>query len=212
MNLKSNPIFLNIFFDKFLKDPIDLNLIIFWNFFGLKLSNSIGFSLTSIIFLFFNILILILTYNISYEINEDETSNYSFPKIILLFFNWILMAVFFGGSTLLAQYKLIEYFSLLDEFESINNETQQEQSNNNSYINIDSAFEINNIELNDKNENASKEVHIELGDNKNENINKIKEQTEKNKIKNFKAMFLFGVANLIGYSGKYGIAYIFTKY
>ena len=204
--------FFEYFLDKFLKDPIDLNLIMFWNFFGLKLSNSIGFSLTSIIFLFFNILILILTYNISYEINEDETSNYSFPKIMLLFFNWILMAVFFGGSTLLAQYKLIEYFSLLDEFESINNATQQEQSNNNSYINIDSSVEINNIELNDKNENANKEVHIELGDNKNENINKIKEQTEKNKIKNFKAMFLFGVANLIGYSGKYGIAYAFTKY
>jgi len=204
--------FFEYFLDKFLKDPIDLNLIMFWNFFGLKLSNSIGFSLTSIIFLFFNILILILTYNISYEINEDETSNYSFPKIMLLFFNWILMAVFFGGSTLLAQYKLIEYFSLLDEFESINNETQQEQSNNNSYMNIDSSVEINNIELNDKNENANEEVHIELGDNKNENINKIKEQTEKNKIKNFKAMFLFGIANLIGYSGKYGIAYAFTKY
>ena len=205
--------FFEFFLDEFLKEPIDLNLIMLWNFFGLKLSNSIGFSLTSLFFLFFNILILILTYNISYEIKDPETSNYSFPKIILLFVNWILMAIFFGGSTLLAQYKLIELVSFLDEFESTDNETQQEQSKNNSLMNIDSEIEIKNINLNDEDKNMHEEVQIKLEKEKNENnIDKIKKQNEKNKIRNFKALFLFSLAIIIGYSGKYGIAYIFTNY
>ena len=43
--------FFEYFLDQLLREPIDLNLILFWNFLGINLSNSFGFSLTSIIFL-----------------------------------------------------------------------------------------------------------------------------------------------------------------
>ena len=85
---------------------MDLNLIMFWNFIGIKLSNAIGLRPTSIIFLVLNSLILLLTYNISYDTYDKETNKYSYPKIILLFFNWVFMAVNFGASSLLAQQKV----------------------------------------------------------------------------------------------------------
>ena len=149
--------FFEYFLDQLLKEPMDLNLIMFWNFLGIKLSNSIGFIFTSLIFLGLNILILVLTYNIDYELSDQETDNYSFIKIILLFFNWGFMAIFFGGSTLI---------------------------------------------LSQQNKNEKQKDPKE----------KIKEQNEKYRKKNLKALFLFALANFLGFSGKYGIAIAFTKY
>ena len=60
-------IFFEYFHEQLFREPVDLNLIMFWNFIGIKLLNSIGFRPTTIIFLIFNILILYLTYNINYE-------------------------------------------------------------------------------------------------------------------------------------------------
>jgi len=172
--------FFEYFLDQFLKEPMDLNLVMFWNFLGIKLSNSIGFAISSLMLLGFNILVLVLTYNIDYEVNDPETYNYSFPKIILLFFNWGFMAIFFGGSTLLAQQKLIDYLSLFDEFESKNDYSVLDKQNQN------------------KEQKDEKE--------------KIKEQNEKYRKKNLKALFWFTLANFLGFSGKYGIAIAFTKY
>ena len=87
----------------------------FWNSIGNSLLNSIGFVPTSLILLFINSLILLLTYNIAYDDYDPEDCKYSFLKMLFLFFNWLFMAFSFGSSSLLAQQKLIDYYSLFDE-------------------------------------------------------------------------------------------------
>ena len=49
--------FFEYYLDKLLREPVDLNLVMFWNFIGIKLSNTFGFRIASLIFLFFNSLI-----------------------------------------------------------------------------------------------------------------------------------------------------------
>ena len=110
--LKKQTNFFEYFLYQLLREPMDLNLIMFWNFLGIKFSNIIGFSLSSLIFLVLNALVLILTYNISYDDYDPDTYRYGFFKIILFFFNWLFMSILFGGSSILAQQKLIDFFSL----------------------------------------------------------------------------------------------------
>ena len=120
--------FYEYFHVQLLTEPVDLNLIMFWNFIGIKLLNSIGYRPTSLIFLVLNFLILLLTFFIQYDEYEPDTCQYSYPNIILIFFNWVFMAVFFGGSSLLAQQKLIDYYSLLDP-------SKEEEKNSYNLIN-----------------------------------------------------------------------------
>ena len=102
--------FFSYFHLKLLKDPIDFNLILFWSFIGIKLSNSIGLRLSTIIILFINVIILYITYIISYQEYDDESCKYSDFMIVILFLNWILMAISFGASSLLARQKFIDYY------------------------------------------------------------------------------------------------------
>ena len=186
--------FFKYFYEQLLREPIDLNLIMFWNFLGIKLSNSLGFRISSLIILIANSLIFFLTYNIYYDEYDNESCKYSYLMVILLFFNWAIMSISFGASSLIAQQKFIDYYSILDE-DNDYNEIQ--------YQNI----EMSNSPLDeiDSNEN----------DDLNQNIN-VKEKIEKqnNKIneKNLKTLFLFCLSSILGFSIKYGISYLFTYY
>ena len=62
---------------RLLKEPIDLNLIMLWNFIGVKLTNLIGLRISMIIIILVNILIFFTTYNIYYEEYDKETCQYS---------------------------------------------------------------------------------------------------------------------------------------
>ena len=178
----------------------------FWNFIGINLSNSIGFRPTSLIFVGINFLILLLTYCISYDAYESETFKYSYPLLFLIFVNWVLMAIFFGGSSLLAQQKFVDYYSLFDS-----DSVEEEEEKNTLYEEISSSNDNDRIfpddPDNDDNNNAN-----ENQEEDNKTINEIQEQKDEIKKKNFKSLFLFGIANAIGYSGKYGIAIGFTHY
>ncbi len=113
--------FFEYFREQLLKEPIDLNIIMLWNFIGIKLSNSIGLRLSSVLILFVNSLILLLTYNINYNEYVPETCKYSYLKIVLLFFNWLFMSIGFGASSLLSQQKFIDFYSIFDEDDNIKN-------------------------------------------------------------------------------------------
>ena len=216
--------FFEYFLYQLLREPMDLNLIMFWNFLGIKFSNIIGFSLSSLIFLVLNALVLILTYNISYDDYDPDTYRYSFFKIILFFFNWLFMSILFGGSSILAQQKLIDFFSLLDEFESENREILNQQQNG-QYTNINSSMEFqiifkdNNNIIDEEQDNIKETINSSSSSNQ-QNPNsekksikeKIDEQNKKIKKRNFKILFLLGFANLLGYTGKFGIALEFDKY
>ena len=68
-------------------------------------------------------------------------------------------------------------------------------------------------ELNNINEINEKKEKDKVNDKEKVDIKeKIKEQNKKDKIRNFASFFLFGLAAILGYSGKYGIAIGFTKY
>ena len=58
--------FFEYFNVQFLREPIDLNLIMFWNFIGIKLSNLVGLRFSSFLFLLFNTFFLFTTYMIKY--------------------------------------------------------------------------------------------------------------------------------------------------
>ena len=175
--------------EQLLREPVDLNLIMFWNSIGNSLLNSIGFVPTSLILLFTNSLNLLLTYNIAYDDYDPEDCKYSFLKMLLLFFNGLFMVFSFGSSTLLAQQKLIDYYSLFDE-------ESNEQEKKEDYIELTETDKnsdlINNPEDSDSIKINDKKVKLE------EKI----EKKEEDKNKNFDSMLLFGIANLFGYFWK----------
>ena len=212
--------FFEYFLERLLREPIDLNLIMFWNFIGINLSNSLGFRLTSLIFLFVNFLILLLTYCINYEQYETETYKYPYPRLILIFFNWVFMAIFFGGSSLIAQQKFINYYSLYDSDSNQNDNRELYNvidyslvDNKVDSISGDESNEILLLDINNEDINQNDEEEKEKEeDEKNKTIYNVKKQSEMTKQRNFKSLFAFSLAILIGYTGKYGIAIFFTQY
>ena len=188
--------FFEYYLDKLLREPVDLNLIMFWNFIGVSISRWIGFSATSGISLIINCGILLLIYIIPYMNYKPEECKYSYPKIIALFGTWGLMAIFFGGSSLLVQQKLMDYYSLLD-LEKVKKE-------------------FNDLS-NEKKEKFLFDKTLEKIDNKVDK-DKTKYETIKEEIQKriFDSLFVFGLSNIFGYAGKYGIglgvAYYKQKY
>ena len=197
--------FFEYFLDQLLREPIDLNLILFWNFLGINLSNSFGFSLTSIIFLILNVLFLLMTYNISYDHFDPKICKYSYPKLLLLLTNWTGFTITLGASSLLAQQKLIDYYNKLEEKE--NNSEQEKKVEyielkedvNNNIINDDITDNEEAEEINDKSQKEIIKEKIELDE---------KEERKKK----FTSLALFSLANFFGYMGKYGIGIGFTYY
>ena len=199
--------FFEYFLERLLREPIDLNLIMLWNFLGINLSNSLGFRPTSLIFLFINFIILLITYSINYQGYEPETCKYSNLLLTLIFFNWVFMVISFGGSSLLAQQKLIDYYSLFDP-------DPKEKDNRDSYDSFELSMNEENIIPLDNYEKIGNDLNNE---NKNDEVQrntkvKVQKQKEKNKQRNFRSLFSFSLANLAGYTGKYGIAIVFTRY
>lgn len=210
--------FYEYFHVQLLTEPVDLNLIMFWNFIGIKLLNSIGYRPTSLIFLVLNFLILLLTFFIQYDEYEPDTCQYSYPNIILIFFNWVFMAVFFGGSSLLAQQKLIDYYSLLDpsKEEEKNSYNLINSSAENDYIIPEENIENEKDDLNmidfDKIDNIDNINKIAIEKGQRDTKTKIQKQKDMLKEKNFKSLIVFGLANIAAYTGKYGIAIGFSYY
>ena len=208
--------FFENFIDKLIKEPIDLNLIMFWNFIGIHLSNSIGFSITSLIFLIINSLILLYTFNIDYMEYQPEECKYSYPKIISIFLNWVLMAISFGGSSLLAQQNLIDFYSLLDDVEEkedestelkeiaiydVNSDLGKQRMVYNDDSDKKGIFEKYGIEINDE-KNDDDEF---IGEEKSNLQMDDQEKRDEIKKRNFNSLLIFGLSNIFGYAGKYGI-------
>jgi len=107
--------FYDSFFKGSLNEKIDFKLTMFWNFVGLILIKGCGFRWTSIIFLFINILIGIAIYNFDFMDYNAGTNDYSFSKLIYLFFITSSYSFTVGCSSLLSQQKLIENLTILKE-------------------------------------------------------------------------------------------------
>ena len=91
--MKQSNIF-EYFLEQLLREPIDLNLIMFWNFIRINISNTLGFRPSSLIFLSVNVLILLLTYSINYQGYEQKTCKYTYPRLILIFligYSWLFL-------------------------------------------------------------------------------------------------------------------------
>ena len=196
------------FYEQLIREPIDFNLIMLWNFIGFKLSDSLGLTISSFIRLISNILILFLTYNIYYDEYDKETCQYNFLMIVLLFFNWALMAISFGASSLLTQQNFIYYYSLLDKIED-------DDDDESGYQNIEMIEPSNSLhkEKNINEDLTDSNNKIQLNEEENRINNKKKEkQKEEKKSKNLETLILFCFSCLLGFSGKYGISYLFSYY
>ena len=200
--------FYHYFLEQLLREPIDLNFIMFWNFLGELSLKSIGFRKTSIIFLVLNSSILFTIYNINYDNYDTETYKYSFPKIILLFFVCVAMAICFGISSLLAQRRFVDCYSLFD-YQATEEEIDA------SYKKLESELVLINDVYDDNNEKVEglintfdKDNKIKKEETKEKDIKELdlKEQitTEKEKMrkKNFDSFLLFSVAKYFRIYGK----------
>ena len=204
-----------------LKEPPDFNLIMFWNFIGIKLTNLIGLRPSMAIILLVNIVIFFTTYIIYYEEYDKETCQYSFLMIIALFFNWTFMAIGFGASSLLAQQKFIDYFSLLDDYlnedqnlDSNNPDVYQTiQENSSSNSNEDSSLNSENNDF-DFLYNSIENIFSNMFEILTNRVLSLKNQINKLKVKRrtYKTLFLLGVANILGLSGKFEIGKFFANY
>ena len=206
--------FYEYFLDNLIKEYPDFNLIMFWNFIGIKLTSLIGFRFTTLIFIIINPFLFLSTYNINYLEYKSEECKYSYPKIIALFFNWVFMAICFGGSSLLVQQKLIDSYSLLDyeeEKEKIKNTTNSDitlffmekvtEVFDNGDDEIFEKYGYDFGEENDDSDDDDDENKLEKSDTQKE----VEFQKDDIKQKNFNCLLVFGLSNAFGYAGKYGI-------
>ena len=182
--------FFDYFNEQFLREPINLNLIMLWNFLGFKFSNSCGFIFSAFILMIINAVIFLLTYSINYNEYNQNSCKYIFPKIILLFINWVLMSICFGASSLLAQQQFFIYFPncqcLRDIDETVTNTVNESVD---STINIQSDNDINK------------------GENKNK-TNLLRKLVDRH----FLPLFFFSLSTFFGFCIKLGIGYGFYSY
>ena len=195
--------FFKYFYEQLLREPIDLNLIMFWNFLGIKLSNSLGFRISSLIILIANCLIFFLTYNIYYDEYDNESCKYSYLMVGLLLFNCAIMAISFGASSLIAQQKFIDYYSILDEDDDYNEIQYQNIEMSNPPLDENINNDIKSFNSNNSNNNLNQNINVK---------EKIVKQNNKIKEKNLETLFLFCLSSILGFSIKYGISYLFTYY
>lgn len=159
--------FLYIFYDESIKVSVDFNLIMFWNFIGLKCLKSCGFRKTSVVFLILNS-IMIFTINF-FDFTFDDTDNkiYNFSKIISIFFLWFFFGITSGGSTLLSQQALIKCYTIINS--NIESDNQKENKNN-LLLEIDNSINNNENSINENNDDKNYDNENEVFNNKDKNV------------------------------------------
>ena len=146
--------FYSYFIKNFSKESLDFNLMMFWTFIGIKCFPSLGFRKTTAVFLILNSLMIFLVYVVDFRNYDPISKKYSYSKIIVIFFLWLIMGFTLGSSTLLSQQALVNFYSLMFKEDSSSNENiiQEEQLKKEEKIE-------------EKEENEDKELkEIEMGE------------------------------------------------
>ena len=147
------------FFDYFLNEQnkvsVDLNLVMFWSFIGIKFVYLLGYTITTISFLILNLIVFSIVYIFDFQAPED---NYDFIKIVSLAILCFFMCLTLGSSSLISQQILINLYAIFysdeDEIQDNNNNIDDliiDERNRIEYIN-EINNEINN-EIDESNEN-----------------------------------------------------------
>jgi len=105
------------FYDSFLKEelkePIDFKIIMFWNIIGLKCLDSFGFNLTVLILVPFYLIILSLIYIFDFQKYDNENNEYSYLRLISLFFLWLGASIIIGSGTSISHITLAKYYPII---------------------------------------------------------------------------------------------------
>ena len=163
---KSN--YFKYFFDKTLYEPVNFNLIMFWNLIGSAMIKCWGFRKTIILFFCLNSGILIILFNLDFTDFDPDSHKHKWSKISLLFLISSIMSICFGAITLLSQQKIYDYYLILNlkKDENLLENSTEEMDNINS-INIEEKDEDKeNIIKEDKSTKSKKNKKL-----KNENKN-----------------------------------------
>lgn len=192
------------FFDYFLaeqnKISINLNLVMFWSFIGIKFLYSLGFTITNIIFMILNIIILSIIYIFDFQAFED---NYSIMKILLLACLCFFTCITLGGSSLISQQFLINLYAI---FYSDTDENEIEDNND----------EVNDLIIYEENKENLNEIINEVDNKVIENKENIKLR-KRNRITNnegLKAINAFPIVcytTVLGYFQKLNFCYGFLN-
>lgn len=219
--------FFKYFFDKTIKQPIDFNLIMFWNVIGLKMLSSCGFRATIILFSVLNTVIFLFIYNIDYGDYEPDTYKYSFSKILLIFLLWLLTNFCFGSITLLSNQTINNYYLMLnlDKEEKKKEKLKEKEEEINELkeneVNlIEEGFNsIKNKGINDEEDDEVDDENEKNSDKKvdkvdNEKIQKGEESIKIKKIKSetqISSFLIICLSTVLGYIGKLFIFYIISN-
>ena len=121
--------FFNYLFSESRKDSINIDLVMFWSFIGLKILDTCKFRKSSMLFLVLNIIMACFIYIFDYRTSEE---NYSFVRIILLLIIYVLISFTVGSSSLISQQTLINIYSNLNLNLFICTDSNKEEKVNNS--------------------------------------------------------------------------------
>ena len=180
-------VFFYNFYNESIKISVDFNLMMFWNFIGLKCLNSCGFRKTSVAFLILNSIMIFTIIFFDFTIDDNENNIYTFSKIIAIFFLWIFFGITFGGSTLLSQQALIKCYTIINS--NIESDNKKENKNN-ILLEIDNSINNNGNSINDNNDDKNYDNENEVFNNKDKNVleelenimNKKKDELRKKKL------------------------------
>lgn len=192
--------FYNLYYKSSLDKSINFDLMMIMDFIGCIFLKSLGFRITSLIFLLLNSISFFLIYNFKFDSFDHETSKYSLSKIFYLILCYILLFIGVGASSLLSQKILIDSFSKLTSYLNNSNPVGGgiiDNDSNSFKIELQEKNKIGKIEIK-KDENLDNQIRDDSNDS-NEQENK------------FGTFFMICLTTIIGFFGRYYLNVIFKN-
>ena len=187
--------FYNYLYNSTMNEQIDFNLMMITGFVGDMLIKSKGFSKSTIFLFIATLLGLFWLYSLDFEFAEKNVFDYNLMKVIVIAINFLVLLVGAGGSSLLSQKILIEYYLRYKEYRIKSKEEEIKKGNDEREKNNDINKNVQDQDLNGRKSLSNK--------NYEERQRKREENLEKRKNNKFDYFYMICLTTTIGYFGKY---------
>ena len=126
--------FFNFYYKELLNEQIDYNLMMLFGFLGNLSLGTVGFRASSFIFAAISTAGFFMIYNFNFDGYNEKTNKYQFfCQTLYIIIMYAFLSVGVGGSALLSQQILLDYFYKYQERNNdINNEHEQNENKNNN--------------------------------------------------------------------------------
>lgn len=201
--------FYEVFFNSYFEKQVDFKLMMATDFLGCILLKSLGFRISSFIFLILNGIGIALLITFDFKDYSEKEGIFPFLHIFYLLLCYLIIFIATGASALMSQTILIDSFYLLKDYLTERHYNINIDENENEK---DKKFEIREMDKIDNN-SIHKDDNIkdfmlieEVKNNNNEkNSNFFKDLLRNNKNNRFDYFFIICLTTILGFFGKFSL-------